>query len=158
MAEPMQKSVGFGEQRTMIPPLIGLMLLFALPAKITSNIRLLPIVLIPLGWFIYNKILAIRKVPKLLRQALKHYSKEEWEKAIDLLEILKEQFPGYLPSYTWLTWIYTRMQRYDEAMKIVSQLPDQYSDLANNITLDVWRYKRINQRRTESIPEISNTE
>ena len=83
-------------------------------------------------------------------------NKEEWDKAIVLLKTLKEQFPEYLPSYTWLTWIYTHTQRYDEAMEVVSQLPEQYTDLANNITADIWRYKRINQRRIEKIPEIDN--
>ncbi len=156
MVQPLQKSVGFGTQRTMIPQLIGYMVLLSLPAEITRNIKLLPIALIPLVWFIYNKILEIRKVPKLLRQAIKLYSKEEWDKAINLLEILKEQFPEYTPSYTWLIWIYTRTQRYDEAMEVVSQLPEQYTDLANNITADIWRYKRINQRRIEKIPEIDN--
>ncbi len=153
IVQPLEKSVEFGTQRTMIPQLIGSMVLLSLPAEIARNIKLLPIALIPLVWFIYNKMLAIRKVPKLLRQAIKLYSKEEWDKAINLLEILKEQFPEYLPSYTWLIWIYTRTQRYDEAMEVVSQLPNQYTDLANNITTDIWRYKRINQRRTEPIPE-----
>ncbi len=156
MVQPLQKSVGFGTQRTMIPLLIGSMVLLSLPAEITKNIKLLPIALIPLVWFIYNKILAIRKVPKLLRQAIQLYSKEEWDKAINMLEILKEQFPEYLPSYTWLIWIYSHTQRYDEAMEVVSQIPDQYTDIANNITADIWRYKRINQRRTEPIPENDN--
>ena len=154
MIQPMQKSVGFGERRSMIPQLISSMILFSMPALITDNIKLLPIALIPLAFFIYKKIFELTKIPKLFRQALKHFFKEEWDNAINLLKTLKEQFPGYIPSYTLLISIYTRTNQYDEAMEIVSELPDQYNDLANNITSDIWRYKRINQRRTEPIPNM----
>jgi hypothetical protein len=156
MTQPLQKSVGFGEQRTMIPQLIGSMVLFSMPALITDNIKLMPLALIPLAYYIYNKINVITKVPKLYRQTLKHYFKEEWDKAIILLKKLQEQFPEYLPCHTLLISIYTRTNRYDEALEVVSELPDQYTDLTNNITTDIWRYKRINQRRKENIPENNN--
>ena len=151
-----QKIVGFIDKKPMIPILVGSLIIFSMLALMTRNIHLMYLALIPPAWFLYNKILAIRRVPKLFRQASKHYFKEEWDKAVILLKTQQEQFPEYLPVYTLLISIYTRTNRYDEAMEIASQLPAQYIDIANKIQTDVWRYKRINQRRKENIHENNN--
>jgi hypothetical protein len=82
---------------------------------------------------------------------MKSYLRREWQDAIGNLEGLRERLPMYLPAYTFLADIYTRIHEFDEALEAASQLPDEYLRIAQDIQTRIWLFRRIYERSKESV-------
>jgi hypothetical protein len=154
LMQPYKKMVGFLEERSLLPKLFFLIYLFSLPAIIMRKLSLIYLLLLPVAWFLYREI-EFRKQPKEYRKALKSYFNEEWDQAINLLKSLRIKIPEYIPAYILLVNVYTRANRFDEALGIASELPDEYIDIAQDIQTDIWAYKRIYKRRKDNLMEVN---
>jgi len=81
--------------------IIFIVFLFAIPALTTENMYLFFLVLLPIIWFVYKGMQYINQ-PGKYRKAMSFYIQKNWDKAISLLNRLKEDYPEYLPTYTLL--------------------------------------------------------
>jgi len=128
--------------------LICLIFLFSVPALIIEKFILLLLCVIPFAWFVYN--LAQEKLrPKEYRQALRYYKKRRWQDAIYVLRELQGRLPQYMPGYLLLANVYVRTNEFDEAIRTASQLPDEYQDISQDLHNEIWKVKRLYQRRKE---------
>jgi len=93
--------------------------------------------------------------PKEYRKALKSYFNKEWDQAINLLKNLRVKIPKYLPAHILLVNVYIRANRFDEALKVASGLPDEYIDVVQDIQTDTWLSKRIYERRKDNLKEVN---
>jgi len=150
LLQPAKKIVGFFEERSMLPKFFFLIYLFSLPAVITRKLSLTYLILLPIVWFLYHKI-KFKRQPEEYRKALKSCYIKEWDEAINFLKNLQRRLPEYLPAYTLLANVYTRANRFDEALEVASQLPDEYIDVAQDIQTNVWLFKRIYERRKDNV-------
>jgi len=150
LLQPAKKIVGFFEERSMLPKFFFLIYLFSLPAVITRKLSLTYLILLPIVWLLYHKI-KFKRQPEEYRKALKSCYNKEWDEAINFLKNLQRRLPEYLPAYTLLANVYTRANRFDEALEVASQLPDEYIDLAQDIQTNVWLFKRIYERRKDNV-------
>jgi pentatricopeptide repeat protein len=153
LMQPYKNIVGFFEERSILPKFFFLIYLFSLPAIITRKLSLTYLLLLPIAWFFYRKI-EFNKQPKEYRKAIKSYFNKEWDQAISLLKVLRARIPEYLPTYTLLVNVYTRANRFDEALEVASELPDEYIDLVQDIQTDIWLYKRIYKRRKDNLKQV----
>jgi len=117
---------------------------------ITRKLSLTYLILLPIVWFLYHKI-KFKRQPEEYRKALKSCYIKEWDEAINFLKNLQRRLPEYLPAYTLLANVYTRANRFDEALEVASQLPDEYIDVAQDIQTNVWLFKRIYERRKDNV-------
>jgi len=151
--KPAGKIVGFSEEHSILPKFFLLFYLSSLPAIITKKLSLTCLLLLPVAWFLYRKM-EFFKQPKEYRKALKYYFDGEWNKATNLLKSLRARIPEYLPAYLLLVTVYTRANRFDEALEIAAELPDEYVDIVQNIQTDSWQFKRIYERRKDNSKEF----
>lgn len=151
--KPAGKIVGFSEEHSILPKFFFLFYLSSLPAVITEKISLTCLLLLPIMWFLYRKM-EFFKQPKEYRRALKNYFDGEWNKAINLLRSLRVNIPEYLPACLLLIKVYTRANRFDEALETAAELPDEYVGMAQNIQTDIWLFKRIYERRKDNPEEV----
>jgi len=154
LMQPAKKIVGFCEEHSLLPKFISLFCFFSLPAVITQKLSLTYLLLLPIAWFFYRKIEFTRQ-PKEYRKALKSYFNKEWDQSINFLKSLRARIPKYLPAYILLVKIYMRLDKFDEALEVASELPEEYTDIAQDIQTDVWLYKRIYKRRKDNFKEVS---
>jgi len=124
--------------------------MFSVPALMTEDVRLFLLVLLPVVWFAYKGI-QYMKLPAEYRKAISFYIQKRWDDAINLLDILRQQSPQYLPAYTLLVGIYLRIKRFDDALSTAASLPDDYCELAQKLQTDIWYFKRLYERR-KNIP------
>jgi len=154
LLQPAKKVVGYSEVHSILPKFSALMYLFSLPAIITRKLSLTCLLFIPIAWFLYRKMEFIRQ-PKEYRKALKSYFNKEWDQAINLLKNLRVKIPKYLPAHILLVNVYIRANRFDEALKVASRLPDEYIDVVQDIQTDTWLSKRIYERRKDNLKEVN---
>ncbi len=65
---------------------------------------------------------------------------------IQLIEQLQKPML-YVPSLMLLVQIYMRLGKFDEAFALISELPNEFGDLIEEIHLKIWSYKRLHARR-----------
>jgi len=150
LMQPAEKIVGFIDERSLLPKFICLIYLCSLPAIITEKLSLTYLILLPIVWLLYHKI-KFKRQPEEYRKALKSCYNKEWDEAINFLKNLQRRLPEYLPAYTLLANVYTRANRFDEALKAASELPDEYIDVVQDIQTNVWLFKRIYERRKDNV-------
>lgn len=151
--KPAGKIVGFSEEHSILPRFFSLFYLSSLPALITEKLSLTCLMLLPVAWFLYRKM-EFFKQPKEYRRAVRNYFDGEWNKAIDLLRSLRARIPEYLPACLLLVKVYTRANRFDEALEAAAELPDEYVDMAQDIQTDIWLFRRIYERRKDNPREF----
>jgi len=151
--KPAGKTVGFSEEHSILPRFFSLFYLSSLPAVVTEKLSLTCLMLLPIAWFLYRKM-EFFKQPKEYRRAVRSYFDGEWNKAIDLLKSLRAKIPEYLPACLLLVRVYTRANRFDEALEVAAELPDEHVGMAQDIQTDIWLFKRIYQRRNDNPAEF----
>jgi hypothetical protein len=67
------------------------------------------------------------------------------------LESLRRRIPDYLPTYFCLAEACVRGGRFEEALQVASRLASDYPDVARRMESDIWLFKRIDQRRRETV-------
>ena len=123
--------------------------LFCIPALIFEKLILFPLVLIPIAQYLKSS-LQLMKQPKEFRQALKNFRRKKWDEAIELLLHLHEQFPDYAPAMFLLLDTYIHAERFDDALTFSNEIPENYLPDSNALNLNLWQWKRMHKRRTES--------
>ena len=146
LLQPAKNVVGYYEEQSILPKFFALFFFFSLPAVITGKLSLTCLLFLPIAWLLYRKI-KFRKQPVEYRKALKSYFNKEWDQAINLLKNLRAKLPEYLPAYMLLVYVYTRANRFEEALEVASDLPDEYIDMIHDVQADIWLSKRIYERR-----------
>lgn len=146
LLQPARKVIGYFEEQSILPKFFALICFFSLPAVIVRKLSLTCLLFLPIAWFLYRKI-EFKKQPMEYRKALKSYFNKEWDQAINLLKNLRAKLPEYLPAYMLLVNVYTRANRFEEALEVASDLPDEYIDMIHDVQADIWLSKRIYERR-----------
>ena len=82
------------------------------------------------------------KQPKELRQALKYFRRKKWDKTIELLLNLHEQYPDYAPAMFLLLDTYIHAERFDDALNFSNEIPENYIPDGNALNLNLWQWKR----------------
>lgn len=146
LLQPARNVIGYFEEQSILPKFFALFCFFSLPAVIAVELSLTCLLLLPIAWLLYRKI-KFRQQPVEYRKALKSYYNKQWDHAINLLKDLRVKLPGYLPAYMLLVNVYTRANRFEEALEVASDLPDEYIDIIHDVQADIWLSKRIFERR-----------
>ncbi len=144
------RPAGFTKEHSVVPRLAALLYLASLPALITGRLPLFVLPVAVLVWFTYRRIQYERQ-PREYRQAIRHYLRGDYDVAIDVLEGLRHRVPGYLPTYFCLVEACVRGGRFEEALQVASCLASDYPDVARRMETDIWLFKRIDQRRRETV-------
>jgi hypothetical protein len=111
--------------------------------------------LIPIGWHVF-KSLRLLKHPKEYRKAVRRYRRKDWDGAILHLKSLLERAPEYVPAKLLLIEIYVRAERFNEALQMAGNIPDEYLDDSNALYLEIWRWKRVHLRRKEPMSDVED--
>ena len=154
LLQPAKKVIGYYEVQSILPKFFALIYFFSLPAIIAEKLSLAGLLLIPVAWYIYRQI-EFKKQPAEYRKALKSYFNKEWDQAIHLLKNLRAKIPEYLPAYILLVDVYTRAHRFEEALNVASELPDEYIDMVQDIQTNIWFSKRIYERRKDNLERVN---
>jgi tetratricopeptide (TPR) repeat protein len=144
------RPAGFTKEHSIIPRLAALLYLASLPALIMQRLPLLLLPTAVLVWFAYRQIQYGRQ-PSEYRQAIRRYLRGDYDEAIDILESLRRRIPDYLPTYFCLAEACVRGGRFEEALQVASRLASDYPDVAAGWKADIWLFKRIDQRRRETV-------
>jgi tetratricopeptide (TPR) repeat protein len=134
------------EERSLVYKLIAFLYFSVLPAAILQKPGLLLLAGAPVVWFLYRQI-QYHSLPNEHRRAFLHYRQKNWDKSIEALTDLLHRCPHYFPAYILLALVYTRAGRFEEALDIASRLGADWPDIAQDIQTDIWRFKRIDERR-----------
>ncbi len=146
---PAKHSIGVSHLHA-IRELIIFIFLFCVPAMVTEIPELLFLALIPLGRYVYRK-LQLNRQPKEYRRALASAARQKYEEAESYLKRLHDRYPEYVPGLILMTDIYLLTDRFDEALETSSRIPDEYLDIVEDMQQSIWQFKRIYQRRKETI-------
>jgi hypothetical protein len=145
-------AVGFTDVHSVVPKMLALVFLFISPALITGKSQLFLLGILPAAWFAYKEII-YRMQPREYRFAMRSYLHQKLDVAIIILTQLLGRLPGYLPAYELLAHIYIRTNRFEEALQVVTRLPDEYAELAHSMQTGIWQFKRIYERCKEPITD-----
>jgi hypothetical protein len=140
------RPAGFVKEQSVIPRLAALLWLAGLPAFLMHRVPLLVLPLAVLIWFAYRQVQYERQ-PREYRQAIRHFLRGDYDRAIDILEHLRRRIPDYLPTYFCLAEACVRGGRFEETLEVMSCLVDDYPDAAHLMERNIWLFKRIDQRR-----------
>jgi tetratricopeptide (TPR) repeat protein len=148
-ASLVHRPAGFTKEQSILPRLAALLWLASLPAMMTQRIQLLIFPAAVLVWFAYRQVQYGRQ-PREYRRAIRHYLRGDYDDAINALEGLRGRVPDYLPTYFCLAEACVRGGRFEEALEVASCLARDYPDVARSMEADIWLFKRLDQRRTET--------
>jgi tetratricopeptide (TPR) repeat protein len=130
--------------------LIPLTLLFCLPSLMLELPALLVLASLPTAWYLYHHWFRLLQHPKLFRQAICAYRRRNWQRALDLLKILLQDYPDYLPGLLLLAEVLVRLERFDEALRVAATIPQEYLNEKSVMYSEIWKWKRISLRRIET--------
>ncbi len=102
--------------------------------------------LAPLVWYLYRRLRELKQ-PRLFRLGLTHYRKKQWNEAINVLDKFLQATPHHAPSIFLLVNCYVRVENFNQAIGLLEQLPDEFSEVRQTMQNDLWECKRIWQRR-----------
>ena len=154
---PVKSPIAMVDEPSLVRRFLIFLYLTLLPAMVTENAQLLLLAVVPVIWFIYRQS-QYRRLPTEYRKAFRSYMKRDWNGAVESLTGLLQGYPDYIPGYALLAHVYTRWGRFDEALRVVSQLSGDWSELAQDMQTEIWRFKRMAERRGEPIPAAASTE
>jgi hypothetical protein len=154
---PVKSPIAVVDEPSLLRRFVVFLYLSFLPALIMERAQLLVLAVFPVVWFLYRQN-QYRRLPTEYRQAFRRYIKRDWCGAVELLTGLLQGCPDYVPAYALLAHVYTRWGRFDEALHVVSQLGGDWSELAQDMQTQIWRFKRMAERRADPDPSAGRTE
>jgi tetratricopeptide (TPR) repeat protein len=156
-ASPVKSPIAMVDEPSLVRKFLVFLYMSFLPALITQKIELLSVAVLPVTWFLYRQS-QYRSLPAEYRRAFRSYLKRDWNGAVASLTGLLQGYPDYIPAYALLAHVYTRWGRFDEALRIVSQLSGDWSDMAQDMQTEIWRFKRMAERRKDPGPTTGRAE
>ncbi len=156
-ATPVKSPVASVDEPSLWRKLLAFFYAACIPAVIAGDMRLLMLTVLPIVWFLYRQA-QYRRLPTEYRRAFRHYLKRNWAGAVESLQNLLRTYPDYIPAYALLAHVYTRWGRFDDALGVVSQLGEDWAELAQDMQTQIWRFKRMAERRGEPVPSDAGTE
>jgi hypothetical protein len=156
-ANPVKSPIAMVDEPSLVRRFLVFLYLSFLPALVTERAQLLLLAVFPVVWFIYRQS-QYRRLPTEYRKAFRSYMKRDWSSAVESLTGLLQGYPDYIPGYALLAHVYTRWGRFDEALRVVSQLGGDWSEMARDMQTEIWRFKRMAERRGEPCPSTEHTE
>ncbi len=154
---PVKSPIAVVDEPSLVRRFLVFLYLSFLPALVTERAQLLLLAVFPVVWFLYRQS-QYRRLPAEYRKAFRSYMKRDWSGAVESLTGLLQRYPDYFPAYTLLAHVYTRWGRFDDALHVVSQLGGDWAELAQDMQTEIWRFKRMAERRSESCPAVAPTE
>ena len=156
-ANPVKSPIAMVDEPSLVRRFLVFLYLSLLPTIVTENTQLLLLSIVPVIWFIYRQS-QYRRLPTEYRKAFRSYMKRDWNGAVESLTGLLQGYPDYIAGYALLAHVYTRWGRFDEALRVVSQLSGDWSELAQDMQTEIWRFKRMAERREEPSSPPAPTE
>jgi tetratricopeptide (TPR) repeat protein len=153
-ANPVKSPIAMVDEPSLIRRFLVFLYLSFLPALVTGNMQLLLLAVLPVGWFLYRQS-QYRRLPAEYRRAFRSYLKRDWNAAVASLTGLLQGYPDYIPAYALLAHVYTRWGHFDDALHVVSQLSTDWSELAQDMQTQIWRFKRMAERRKDPGPSVN---
>ena len=156
-ANPVKSPIAMVDEPSLIRKFLVFLYLSLLPALVTGRTQLLLLAVFPVVWFLYRQN-QYRRLPAEYRRAFRRYWKKDWNGAIESLTDLLQGYPDYIPAYALLVHVYARSGRFDDALHVVSQLSADWSELAQDMQTQIWRFKRMAERRKDPGPSAERGE
>lgn len=144
-AQPIKSALTFVDQHTIIWKALAFTWLSLMPALLTEIPILLLLVIVPFVWLTYKEVQYIKQ-PREYKQALKFYLKKDWHGALDALDLLRQRQPDYVPAIVLMANTYIRLNDFDRALQVTSQLPDERLDLSRDLQTRIWDFQRLYER------------
>jgi hypothetical protein len=150
---PVKSPVAMVDEPSLLRKFLVFLYLSLLPALVTERLHLLVLAVAPVAWFLYRQS-QYRQMPTEYRKAFRSYLRRDWSGAVASLTGLLQGYPDYIPAHALLAHVYTRWGRFDDALHVAAQLSGEWSELAQDMQTQIWRFKRMAERRKDpgSVP------